>query len=73
VVSYHPNRRGSHVEVIEDCIPLRDVRVELRLAHRPREVYMAPDRTVLPVDYREGAAIVVVPEVRENAMVVFEE
>lgn len=72
LVNYHPNRRGSHVEVIEEVVPLRDVKVGLGLAHAPSAVYTAPDRTPLSADYYEGVATVTIPEVREHAMVVFE-
>jgi hypothetical protein len=72
LVNYQPNRRGGHVEVIEEVIPMRNVRVGLRLPHAPSAAYVAPDRTPLPVDYYEGVATVTVPEVREHGMVVFE-
>jgi hypothetical protein len=72
LVNYHPNRRGAHVEVIEETVPLRDVTIGLRLPAPPSAVYSAPDRSPLACDYRDGVARVVVPIVREHAMVVFE-
>lgn len=72
VVNYQPNRRGGHVEVIDEVVPMRGVTVGLRLPQKPSAVYMAPDRTPLTVDYYEGVARVTVPEVREHGMVVFE-
>jgi hypothetical protein len=73
LVNYQPNRRGGHVEVIEEVVPLRDVEVKLRLPQEPSAAYVAPERTALAVDYYEGVATVRVPEVREHAMVVFEQ
>lgn len=73
LVNYQPNRRGAHVEVIEEVVPLRDVRVGLRLDRAPSAVYTAPDRHQIAVEYSEGRATVTVPVVREHAMVVFED
>jgi hypothetical protein len=73
LVNYQPNRRGAHVEVIEEVAPLRDVRVRLRLTRAPSRVYIAPDEQELAVDYAEGRATVTVPIVHEHGMVVFEE
>ncbi len=72
VVNYHPNRRGGHVEVIEDVIPLRDVSIGLRSNREPSKAYLAPDGVSLEMYYLEGRAHVVVPRVEEHAMVVFE-
>jgi hypothetical protein len=72
LVNYQPNRRGGHVEVIEEVVPMRDVKVGLRLSNAPTAVYTAPDRKPLQADYYEGVATVTVPEVREHGMVVFE-
>jgi hypothetical protein len=72
LVNYQPNRRGSHVEVIEEVVPVRDIRVSLRLSHQPSAAYTALDRQDLPLDYYEGVASVTIPIVREHAMVVFE-
>jgi hypothetical protein len=72
LVNYQPNRRGSHVEVIEEVVPLRDVRVGLRLSQKPAAAYTAPDRKPLEVDYFEGVASVTVPVVQEHGLAVFE-
>lgn len=72
LVNYQPNRRGRHVEVIEQMTPLRDVRVGLRLTHAPKSVTLAPEGIALAVEYHEGRAWVTVPEVRVHQMVVFE-
>lgn len=73
LVNYQPNRRGAHVEVIEEVVPLRDVKIGVRMEHAPSKVYTAPNETALPVEFAEGRATVTVPIVREHAMVVFEE
>jgi hypothetical protein len=72
VVNYQPNRRGGHVEVIEEVVPMRDIKIGLRIPHAPSATYTAPDRTPLSFDYFEGVATVTVPVIREHGMVVFE-
>jgi len=73
LVNYQPNRRGAHVEVIEQVVPLHDVSIGLRLDHAPSKVSVVPAGPDLAVEYREGRATTIVPVVREHAMVVFEE
>lgn len=73
LVNYHPNRRGAHVEVIEEVVPLHNVNVGLRTDHAPSAAYTVPDRRPLAVDFTEGRATVTVPVVHEHGMVVFED
>jgi hypothetical protein len=73
VVGYHAQRRGGHVEVIEQAIPLSDVHVGLRLPAEPERAYLAPGGGVLNIIYQKGVAQVIVPHVKEHAMVVFED
>ncbi len=72
LVNYQPNRRGSHVEVIEQVVPLTDIQVGLRTNKPPSSAYMAPDGRPLEVRYAEGVAWVTAPRVEEHGMVVFE-
>ena len=69
---YCPERRAQNLDIIEDVVPVFDVPVSLRLARKPRRVYLAPSRKALGLEYRDGRAKVTVPEVRGHAMVVFE-
>jgi len=72
IVNYHPNRRGKHVEVIEEVIPLQDVQISLHSKGRPKSVYLAPERKALPHKQSKGRVTCTVPVVKENAVVVFE-
>src|SRR5207302_709536 len=51
LVNYQPNRRGNHVEVIEEVVPMRDVPIALRMDSAPSRVYMAPSDSEIAVDY----------------------
>jgi hypothetical protein len=72
LVNYHPQRRGSHVETIEEVVPLCDVSLELRLRELPSRAYLAPSGADLLFEVEGGVVKCVVPEVDAHAMVVFE-
>ena len=72
LLQYCPERRAQGLDIIEDIVPIFGVPVSLRLAKRPRRAYLAPTRTPLALEYRDGRAEVTVPEVCGHAMVVFE-
>lgn len=49
-----PVRRGSGIEVIEDIVPLYGVCVSVKTGKPPKKVYLAPEMTDLPFEYRDG-------------------
>ncbi|NPV07229.1 MAG: beta-galactosidase [Anaerolineae bacterium] len=69
---YVPERRTPDIDIIEDVVPLSNVRLSVRLGGPPRRVYLAPEGRDLCWEYGEERASVVVPEVRGHQMVVFE-
>lgn len=72
VLHYTPERRAPQQDIAEDVIPLVNVKVALRLDARPRQVYLAPQRQSLEIDFRDGYAYVMVPTVEGHQMIVFE-
>lgn len=74
ITSYIPERRGN-VDMIEEPIELREVKVALRAdGKQVTKAYLAPsgrDLAILPTD--DGYLHVTVPEVKGWAVVVFEE
>ncbi len=72
LLQYCPERRAQGLDIIEDIVPIFRVPVSLRLARKPRRVYLAPARQALEFEYRDGRANVIVPEVCGHTMVVFE-
>jgi hypothetical protein len=74
IMSYIPERRGPSVDMIEERIELRDVKVALRADGKAvKSVYLAPNKEVLPFEVKDGYVYVTVPKVDGYAMVVFEE
>ncbi len=72
LLQYCPERRAINLDLIEDIVPLYDVAVSLKLEKKPRQVYLAPDKTQLAFTFRNGRAQVRVPKVAGHAMLVFE-
>lgn len=70
---YYPaERRTKDLDIVDDIVPLHDVRVSLRVANKPAKVYLAPDRRNLDFVYEKGRVNVVVPRIDGHAMIVFE-
>jgi len=72
VLHYIPERRAPNLDVVEDVIPLSNVKIALRAGQRPNRVYLAPQRQPLQPGWQEGYATVVVPAVVGHQMIVFE-
>ncbi len=68
LLHYVPERRGAF-DIIEDVIPLHDVRVSVRLPGRPASVRQVPEGRALEFDYEGGRLHVAVPVVEGHAMV----
>ncbi|ULL14280.1 beta-galactosidase [Paenibacillus sp. H1-7] len=67
-----PVKRGSGVEVIEDIVPLYDVRVTLKLDKPVKRAYLAPQMEELPIDAVNGSVSYTVPKLECHQMVVLE-
>jgi hypothetical protein len=72
VLHYAAERRTPDIDIVEDVIPLMELKLALRSERRPSQVYLAPQRRALKFDYSAGYARVVVPRVEGHQMVVFE-
>lgn len=72
VLHYAAERRTPDIDIVEDVLPLVDLKLALRAEKRPTQVYLAPQRRALKFDYAEGYTRVVVPRVEGHQMVVFE-
>ena len=69
----HTTVRGRSTEVIEDTIPLYNVKCEVRYENKPSRVYLAPEKTEIPFIYENGKVIFTVPVVDIHAMAVIED
>jgi hypothetical protein len=67
-----PQRRGEGVEVVEDFLPLYDLRVGVRLDRPANRVSLAPGGEPLEHEEADDLTWVTVPQVRGHQVVVFE-
>jgi hypothetical protein len=65
-------RRTHALDLIEEIVPLLDVPLSLQLSRRPKQVYLAPQKTALDWKYGSGRAELKIPRIDGHAMVVFE-
>lgn len=68
----HTSLRGKNTEVIEDAVPVYDVRVEIKTGVRPSAVTLQPQNEPLPFDYADGIVSYTVPEVLLHQMTVID-
>jgi hypothetical protein len=72
VISYVPEMRGNK-QIIEEPIPLHDVRISLRVdGKNPKRVYLAPEKKSLPFKISNGYVNVSIPVNNGYSLVVFE-
>ena len=64
--------RGKGIEVIEDAVQLRDVKVSLKLEASPKRVFLAPQGDALGFEWKDGRAEFTVPEMTLHQMVAVE-
>ena len=72
VLQYCPERRAPNLDIVEDIVPIANVALSLRLAKRPKRVYLAPSRAAVPFQYKDGRVEATLAEVRGHEMVVLE-
>ncbi|MQA95175.1 MAG: hypothetical protein GEV11_11225 [Streptosporangiales bacterium] len=72
VIHAVPQHRGRDVEIVEDVLPLHDVRLGVRAGLEVTNVSLAPEGRKLPHETIDGVTWVTVPEVRLHQVIVFE-
>jgi len=72
LLHYPAERRCPDLDIVEEVIPLSNIKLGLRMEKAPAKVYLAPQRQSLKCDFANGYAQVVVPTVQGHQMVVFE-
>ena len=66
----HTTVRGKGIEVIEDAVPLKSVKVTVKTDKKPDTVKIVPQNEDIPFEYVNGEIRFTVPEVRLHQMVV---
>jgi len=72
LLHYIPERRGQAFDIIEDVIPLHDVRVSLKTPQRVKRIGRVLEGEVTDFSTEDGYTSVTVPEFRGHAMLCVE-
>ncbi len=59
----HFVRRGRTLDVVEDVLPLYDVRVQVRAGQQPSAVRLVPEAQDVAWQWRDGYADIAIPRV----------
>ncbi|MCQ2432877.1 MAG: beta-galactosidase trimerization domain-containing protein [Clostridia bacterium] len=65
----HTSLRGANIEVIEDIVPLYDVKISVKVPAEPKSVRLVPCGTDLAFTYENGTVTTTVPKLELHAMV----
>ena len=72
ILHYIPERRCKSIDIIEDVIPIYNVKIQVRLDKSPSRCYLAPEMKELDFVYNNGYVSFTVPEVNGYQIVVLE-
>ena len=72
VLYYPAERRTPTLDMIEDVVPLHEVKLAVRTEFRPARVYEAPSGAPLTYEWKGNVVTTTIPRVEGHAMVVFE-
>ena len=68
----HTTVRGENTEVIEDTVPLYNVKCSIKCSEAPSKILLQPSGAEIEFSYTDGRAEFIVPEVNIHQMVVIE-
>jgi hypothetical protein len=71
-ILHYPIERRSQIDIIEDVIPLYNKHIEVKYAHKPSKVYLAPSLQPAEYTYSEGVVYAEVSEIAGHQMLVIE-
>ncbi|RED55291.1 alpha-amylase family protein [Cohnella lupini] len=72
LLHYIPERRSVDIDIIEDVIPLYDVRISLAGEPGVKRVACVPDGPEIAFEERDGRTVFSVPEIRGHQMIAIE-
>ena len=64
--------RGQHTEIIEDTIPLYNVKISVKTGSAPSRVYLAPQGDELPFDFSGGETRFTLPRLEISQIIAIE-
>ena len=67
-----PVKRGQGIEIIEDILPIYDIKVDIEVPEKVKKVYFAPEMKNLDFEYTEGRISYKIEKLECHSMVVIE-
>ncbi len=67
-----PVKRGTDTEIIEDIIPLYNIKAEYEFDNDIKNVYLAPSMEKLEFEKHDGKVSVIIPKIECHQMIVFD-
>ncbi len=72
LLSFYPERRAEGLDIVEDAIPVVDMKMSVKVGKEPSRVYMAPEETDLDYTYKNGYVTTNVTFITGHSMLVIE-
>jgi hypothetical protein len=72
LLHYIPEARYKEMDTVEDVIPLYNIQLSVKFDQQPEKAYLAPSGREIGMDWLDGYASVIAPEVKGHQMIVFE-
>jgi len=69
LLHYIPERRGAAFDIVEDVIPLHELRVSIERAGMPTSVQLVPEHEPLDFTYTDGRVTFTLPRLDGHAMI----
>jgi hypothetical protein len=67
-----PVKRGQGIEIIEDILPIYDIKVDIKVPEKVKKVYLVPEMKNLDFEYTEGTISYKVEKLECHSMIVME-
>ena len=71
-MSFYPERRAEDLDIVEEFIPVVDLRLYMKSSCRPIRVFLAPDVVELLFEYSDGYVNTTVAFQEGHAMLILE-
>ncbi|MBZ4644585.1 MAG: hypothetical protein PWR27_2035 [Petroclostridium sp.] len=69
LLHYIPERRCQDIDIIEDVIPLYDVKVSIKTSKEVKDVTLVPEHEALKFDMKDGRLEFTVPKINGHQMI----
>jgi hypothetical protein len=69
LLHYIPERRSNDIDIIEDVIPLYNVKVSVRVSGEVKDIACVPQEQSMAFEVKDGRVEFTVPEINGHQMV----